>query len=71
MNLLLDLAGYTSESNLVDSLAVEPAAGEGAFLSNMASRLVLSCRRQGRPLSACAASLVAYEIDEARAAQTR
>ena len=32
VDLLLDLAGYRAENNLVDALAVEPAAGDGAFL---------------------------------------
>ena len=32
VELLLDLAGYRAENNLVDALAVEPAAGDGAFL---------------------------------------
>jgi adenine-specific DNA-methyltransferase len=30
VELLLDLAGYLQEENLVDAVAVEPAAGEGA-----------------------------------------
>ena len=68
VGLLLDLAGYTSRANLVDSLAIEPAAGEGAFLVPMAQRLVTSCESQGRSLSDCASSLIAYEIDEASAA---
>src|SRR5579872_4777561 len=65
VNLLLDLAGYTSRSNLVDALAVEPAAGDGAFLGPMIERLITSCRRLGRPLSECRNSLVAYELDDA------
>jgi adenine-specific DNA-methyltransferase len=64
---LLDLAGFLPETNLVDALAVEPAAGEGVFLVAMARRLIGSCRRQGRPFIDCARSLIAYEIDEASA----
>lgn len=71
VSLLLDLAGYLPETDLVDRLAVEPAAGEGAFLATMARRLVLSCRRQGRPLADCAPSLLAYELDEGSAAASR
>ena len=63
VELLLDLAEYRSESNLVDAFAIEPAAGEGAFLLAMARRLVASCKRQGRPMMDCLRSLVAYEID--------
>ena len=67
VELLLGLAGYTEQANLVDSLAVEPAAGEGAFLVPMALRLVASCLRQKRPLSDCESSLIAYELDDSSA----
>lgn len=63
VELLLDLAGYRSESNLVDVLAVEPSAGDGAFLGLMVERLVASCQGLGRPLSDCKNSLIAYELD--------
>jgi hypothetical protein len=63
VELLLDLAGYRSESNLVDALAVEPSAGDGAFLGPMVERLVGSCQRLGRPLTDCKDSLIAYELD--------
>lgn len=71
VGLLLDLAGYTPQANLVDALAIEPAAGEGVFLVEMARRLVASCRRQGRPLDDCLGSIAAYEIDEASASAAR
>jgi adenine-specific DNA-methyltransferase len=63
VDLLLDLAGYRAENNLVDARAVEPAAGDGAFLGPMIERLVDSCRKLKRPLSDCCDSLIAYEID--------
>ncbi|GAC1471932.1 MAG: Eco57I restriction-modification methylase domain-containing protein [Isosphaeraceae bacterium] len=65
--LLLDLTGYLGRENIVDALAIEPAAGEGAFLVPMAERLVASCVRQHRPFSDCATSLIAYELSEASA----
>jgi adenine-specific DNA-methyltransferase len=71
VELLLDLAGYRPEANLVDSVAVEPAAGDGAFLGPMIERLAESCQRFGRPLSDCQASLVAYELDEGSADKAR
>jgi len=71
VELLLDLAGYRPENNLVDALAIEPAAGEGAFLGPMIARLVESCGRLGRPLSDCRDSLLAYELDEESAERTR
>jgi len=71
VELLLDLSGYCSDKNLVDALAVEPAAGDGAFLGPMVERLVESCRNLGRSLSECQNSLVAYELDEESAARAR
>jgi adenine-specific DNA-methyltransferase len=71
VELLLDLAEYRPEDNLVDAIAVEPAAGEGAFLGPMIERLAESCRRSGRPLADCRKSLVAYELDDASAERAR
>lgn len=68
---ILDLAGYRADANLVDAFAIEPAAGNGAFLLPMVRRLLVSCRRQGRPIMACQASLVALELDTATATETR
>jgi adenine-specific DNA-methyltransferase len=63
VDLLLDLAGYVPDINLVDVVAVEPAAGEGAFLEAIIERLVASCCRLGREIGDCAPSLVAFEVD--------
>ncbi|MBI4002413.1 MAG: Eco57I restriction-modification methylase domain-containing protein, partial [Nitrospira defluvii] len=71
MELLLDLSGYEDAQNLVDALAVEPAAGDGAFLGPMIERLTASCQKLGRPLSECEHSLIAYELDESSAARAR
>jgi hypothetical protein len=71
VELMLDLAGYTPSANLVDACAVEPAAGDGAFLVPMARRLVAACRRQQRPIRDCCPSLLAFELDEASAVQAR
>jgi adenine-specific DNA-methyltransferase len=71
VDLLLDLAGYRPENNLVDSVAVEPAAGCGAFLVPMIERLVESCKRLDRTLSACEGSLIAYELDDDSADRAR
>jgi hypothetical protein len=71
VELLLDLAGYRADRNLVDARAVEPSAGDGAFLGPLIERLVESCRRQSRPLSDCQDSLVAYELDLTSAARAR
>jgi hypothetical protein len=71
VELLLDLADYRSENNLVDALAVEPAAGDGAFLGPMIERLLESSQRLGRPLADCEGSLIAYELDDDSAARAR
>ena len=71
VELLLDLAGYTSNRNLVDAVAVEPSAGEGSFLAVMIERLADSCGRLRRPISDCRNSLVAYELDERSAERAR
>jgi adenine-specific DNA-methyltransferase len=71
VELLLDLAGYTPDTNLVDAVAIEPAAGDGAFLGPMIERLAASCLRLKRPLSDCACSLIAYELDEGSAGRAR
>ena len=71
VDLLLDLAGYRPENNLVDALAIEPSAGDGAFLRPMIERLLDSCRRLNKPLSACRESLIAYELDEESASPAR
>lgn len=53
VELVLDVAGYSSDSNLVDSVAVEPSCGSGEFLEAIVGRLSASCQRQGRPLRDC------------------
>src|SRR6185312_5971035 len=71
VTLLLDLAGYTDDKNLVDAVAIAPAAGEGAFLIEMVRRLVASARSSGRPLANCKSSIIAYELDQPSAARAR
>jgi len=71
VELILDLAGYHADSDLVSSLAIEPAAGEGAFLVPMALRLLESCRRIGRNPLNCENSLLAYELEEESAKAAR
>jgi adenine-specific DNA-methyltransferase len=71
VELLLDLAGYTSKADLAAAVAVEPAAGTGAFLGPMIKRLADSCQRRGRPISDSYHSLIAYELDEQSAQRAR
>ncbi|MCW5969636.1 MAG: Eco57I restriction-modification methylase domain-containing protein [Blastocatellales bacterium] len=69
--MILDLAGYTSGRDLAAFRAVEPAAGEGAFLTAMIRRLVESCRQNGQSLADCREAIFAYELDDHSAAAAR
>lgn len=63
VELILDLAGYRPEADLADLHAVEPSAGEGAFLIPMIRRLLASLDAHGRPIEDAAGALRAYELD--------
>jgi type I restriction-modification system DNA methylase subunit len=71
VELILDLAGYTSEKDLTSRIAVEPASGDGAFLRPMVERLLDSAARFDRPLSECHAAIQAFELDELSAEVAR
>lgn len=71
VDLLLDLAGYTSSSNLVDAVAIEPSAGDGAFLGGMIERLFDSCQRLGRQITECRDSIIAFELNELSAERAK
>lgn len=61
--LILDLAGYTSDRNLGRLVAVEPSAGDGAFLVEMVRRLVVACRNYSTPLIDADQCIRAFEIN--------
>ncbi len=69
VELILDLAGYRPEHDLARRFAVEPSAGEGAFLVPMIKRLVTSLVRHGREPAEARESIRAYELDGAAAAR--
>jgi hypothetical protein len=71
VELLLDLAGYVPSANLAELVAVEPSAGDGAFLGPMIERLIDSCQRLGRSMADCHGSLIAFELNEASAEKAR
>lgn len=62
VDLVLDLAGYDANENLVDLVVVEPSCGDGSFLVEMVCRLSSSCQRQRRPLKDCYGSIVAFDL---------
>ena len=68
-DLVLDLAGYLPTADLAARYAVEPSAGEGAFLVPMIRRLLASLPAHGRQLGDCRDSIRAYELDADSAAR--
>jgi adenine-specific DNA-methyltransferase len=62
-DLILDLAGYQPAGDLAARYAVEPSAGEGAFLVPMIRRLLQSLPAHDRRLDDCRDSIRAYELD--------
>jgi hypothetical protein len=69
VELVLDLAGYVPDRRLAELVALEPSAGDGAFLSAMVRRLVESCERHGIPLTEAGRAIQAFEIDPEAAEQ--
>jgi adenine-specific DNA-methyltransferase len=67
VELILDLAGYLPERPLARLVALEPSAGDGAFLQGMVRRLIESCRLHGIPVEQAAQAIGAFEIDPAAA----
>src|ERR1022692_2567635 len=68
-DLILDLAGYQPAEDLAARYAVEPSAGEGAFLVPMIGGLLRSLPVHGRGLDDCRDSIHAYELDADSAAR--
>jgi hypothetical protein len=62
VDLILDLAGYTVDRDLVGCTAVEPACGGGAFLGPMVERLIASARVHERDLVEAAGAIRAFDL---------
>lgn len=71
VELVLDLAGYTSDVDLAARVAIEPACGHGAFITVMVERLVESCRTSDRDLESTADALIGMDIDPSAVRQCR
>lgn len=71
VELILDLVGYTSDADLGSMLAIEPAAGDGSFLTTMLERLITSCRHHKRSVTDCTQALISYELDSEVTQATR
>ncbi|MDR3741479.1 MAG: Eco57I restriction-modification methylase domain-containing protein [Terracidiphilus sp.] len=71
VDLLLDLAGYTSEHDLIHSVAIEPSAGDGAFFVPMVERLAQRCLQHNHPIESCQSALIAFELNPMSAERVR
>ena len=71
VELILDLAGYTSDRDLTRLTALEPACGSGAFLVPMVERLHESARRHNRDLLDAREAVLAFDLLPANVASSR
>ncbi|GGN04083.1 hypothetical protein GCM10011609_49090 [Lentzea pudingi] len=62
VEVLLDLTGYTEESDLGSKRLVEPSCGSGAFLGLIVQRLVKSAQACDRDLSSLGDAIRAYDL---------
>lgn len=62
VDLILDLAGYTSDKDLAARMAIEPSCGAGAFLGAMVDRLVRSCVAHGRDIRRADGAIRAIDL---------
>lgn len=62
VELILDLCGYTSDRDLIEQKAIEPACGSGAFLAPMVVRLAESARLHSRDLAGAVEAIQARDI---------
>ena len=71
VELILDLAGYTSDRNLADETLLEPSCGHGAFLVPTVTRLLEAARRSGRGASTLGDAVLAFDIEGEHVTRTR
>ncbi len=62
VDLILDLAGFTSDRDLATMRTIEPACGSGAFLAPMARRLSEACRLHGRSIEESSEAFHAVDL---------
>ena len=64
VDLILDMAGYTSDQDLATGVVVEPSCGAGAFLVPIVERLVASCREHDVDLTETEEPIQAFDLQE-------
>lgn len=62
VDLILDLAGFTTDIDLAALRTIEPACGTGAFLAPMARRLSEACRLCGRSIEEASEAFYAVDL---------
>lgn len=62
VEVLLDLTGYRSDTDLGSIVLVEPAVGAGAFVVPAVERLIASAHAHGRPADSLADSLRCFDL---------
>jgi adenine-specific DNA-methyltransferase len=71
VELILDLAGYTSDLDLTTKSLLEPSCGHGAFIVAAARRLLDSARLHKRQIGELDSALMAFDIDAMYVDKTR
>lgn len=71
VELILDLAGYTTDRDLSRLRVLEPACGSGAFLLPMVERLLQSAAAHSREITEANAAIVAFDLLSANVAASR
>lgn len=71
VELILDLAGYTSDRDLGAMTLLEPSCGHGAFLIPAVARLLGSAKREGRSVASLEKSVLAVDIDGRHVEKTK
>jgi len=71
VQLILDLATYTSKRNLTKLRLLEPSCGEGVFIIEAVRRLLASAKRHRVHAGRLGEAIRAYDIDEVSVARTK
>ncbi|MGH9418849.1 MAG: Eco57I restriction-modification methylase domain-containing protein, partial [Thermoanaerobaculia bacterium] len=71
VELILDLADYSSDRDLADLALLEPSCGHGAFLVAAVKRLLHSAKRRRRPPSSLRREIAAFDIDAEHVTRTK
>jgi hypothetical protein len=71
VELILDLAGYTTDANLTSMRLLEPSVGHGAFLIPAVKRLLSVLKTSDQPLSSISRAITAFDIDAKHVSTTK